>query len=91
MPLFLAIYCKYRYSMKVDEENIYTCNISVGVRLWFCLIDVGLQLVCIRAVCIDMILLGFKSVEELYPSPPLGVVSADTSQLPKEKKLHGQF
>ncbi len=38
-----------------------------------------------------MILLGFKSVEELYPSPPLGVDSADTSQLPKEKNFHGQF
>jgi hypothetical protein len=41
--------------------------------------------------CIDVIVLGFKSVEELYPSPPLGVDSADTSQLPKEKNLHGQF
>jgi hypothetical protein len=29
--------------------------------------------------CIDVIVLGFKSVEELYPSPPLGVDSADTS------------
>jgi hypothetical protein len=26
-----------------------------------------------------VIVLGFKSVEELYPSPPLGVDSADTS------------
>jgi hypothetical protein len=34
---------------------------------------------------------GFKSVEELYPSPPLEVDSADTSQLPKEKNLHGKF
>jgi hypothetical protein len=40
---------------------------------------------------IDVIVLGFKSVEELYPSPPLGVDIADTSQLPKEKNLHGQF
>jgi hypothetical protein len=38
-----------------------------------------------------MIVLGFKSLEELYPSPPLGVDSADTSQLSKEKNLHGQF
>ncbi len=29
--------------------------------------------------CIDVIVLGFKSVEELYPSPSLGVDSADTS------------
>ncbi len=41
--------------------------------------------------CIDVTVLGFKSVEELYPSPSLGVDSADTSQLPKDKKLHGQF
>jgi len=40
---------------------------------------------------IDVIKLGFKSVEELYPSPPLGIDSADTSQLPKEKNLHGKF
>ncbi len=38
-----------------------------------------------------MNVIGFKSVEELYPSPPLGVDSADTSQLPKEKNLHGHF
>jgi hypothetical protein len=41
--------------------------------------------------CIDEFVVGFKSVEELYPSSPLGVDSADTSQLPKEKHLHGQF
>jgi hypothetical protein len=41
--------------------------------------------------CIDVIVLGYKSVEELYPSPPLGADSADTSQLPKEKNLHVQF
>jgi hypothetical protein len=35
--------------------------------------------------CIDVIVLGLsKYVDELYPSPPLGVDSADTSQLPKE-------
>jgi hypothetical protein len=39
---------------------------------------------------IDVIVLGLKSVEELYPSPPLGVDNADISQLPKEKNLHGQ-
>ncbi len=41
--------------------------------------------------CIDDIVLGFKSVEDLYRSPPLGVDSADTSQLPKEKNLHRKF
>jgi hypothetical protein len=38
---------------------------------------------------IDVIVLEFKSVEELYPSLPLGVDSAYTSQLPKEKNFHG--
>ncbi len=37
--------------------------------------------------CIDVIALGFKSVEEMYTSPPLEVDSADTSQLPNEKNL----
>ncbi len=41
--------------------------------------------------CIDEFVLGFKSVEELYPSSPLGVDSANTSQLPKEKNLLGHF
>ena len=31
--------------------------------------------------CIDVIVLGLKSVEELYPTPPLGVDRADTYQL----------
>ncbi len=35
--------------------------------------------------CMDKFVIGFKSVEELYPSSPLRVDSADTSQLPKEK------
>ncbi len=30
---------------------------------------------------IHVIVLGLKSVEELYPSPPLGVDSADISQV----------
>ncbi len=37
---------------------------------------------------IDVIVLGFKSVEELYPSPPLEVDSANISQPPKEKNLN---
>jgi hypothetical protein len=37
--------------------------------------------------CNDKIVLGFKSIEEFYPSPALGVDSADISQLPKEKNL----
>ncbi len=41
--------------------------------------------------CNDVIVFGFKSVEKLYPSPQLGVDSADTSQLPKEKNLLGQL
>jgi hypothetical protein len=45
MPLFLYIDFIYRYSVEVDKEQIYiTCNISLGVCLWFCRLDVGLQL-----------------------------------------------
>jgi hypothetical protein len=42
--------------------------------------------------CIDEIGIGFKSADEFYPSPPLGVNSADTTQLPgKKKNFNGQF
>jgi hypothetical protein len=41
--------------------------------------------------CIDEFVIGFKSGEKLYPFSPLGVDSAVTSHLPKEKKLLGQF
>ncbi len=53
MPLFLDIYFIYRYTMEVDEEKIYTYNISVGICLWFYWLDVlgvGMQLGCIGAV-----------------------------------------
>ncbi len=39
--------------------------------------------------CLDKIVLGLKSEEELYPSPPFGDDSGDTSQPPKEKNLYG--
>jgi hypothetical protein len=74
MPLFLDIYCIYRYSMEVDEEQIYIQYFAWGCQLYWC----------------DCII-GFKSVEELYPFPPLGVDSADTSQLSKEKNLQGKL
>jgi hypothetical protein len=35
--------------MEVDEVKIDTYNISVGVCLWFCLLDVALKLGCIGA------------------------------------------
>jgi hypothetical protein len=66
--------------MEIDEEKNYTYNISVEVCLWFCRLDVGMQLGCIGAVGIVVTVLGFKSVEELYPSPLFGVDSADTSK-----------
>jgi hypothetical protein len=50
MPLLLDISYIYRYSMEVDKEKIYTYNISVGLCLWFCRLDVGLKIGCIRAV-----------------------------------------
>jgi hypothetical protein len=43
-----------------------------------------LQLGCIGAV-IDVIVLRFKSVEELYPSPPLGVDSVDIANCPRKR------
>ncbi len=47
MTLFLDINFIYRYSMEVDGEKIYTYNILVGACLWFCRLDVGLQLVAL--------------------------------------------
>jgi hypothetical protein len=87
MPLFLDIYSIYRYNVEVDEE-LYTI-----VRLGFaCGLSAGCGLESwMHWSCIDEIVIWFKSVEELYPSSPLRVDSADTSQLPKEKNLHGQF
>jgi hypothetical protein len=68
----------------VDEEQIYR------VCLWFCRLDVGFY--SLNALELYwLFVIGFKSVEELYPSSPLGVDSADTSQLPKEKNLLGQL
>jgi hypothetical protein len=80
MPLFLDIYFIYRYSTEVDEEKISMETVLLarcGLAVWM------------HWSCIDVIVLGLKSVEELYPSLPMGVDSADTSQLPKEKNLHG--
>jgi hypothetical protein len=52
MPLFLDIYFiyRYRYNMEVDEEQIDIYNISVGVCLSFCRLDVVLKLGCVGAV-----------------------------------------
>jgi hypothetical protein len=41
--------------------------------------------------CIDEIVIGVKSAEEFYLSPPLRVDSVDTNKLPKEKNFHGEF
>ncbi len=67
--------------MEVDEEKIDTYNISVRVCLWFCRLDVALKLGC----CIDVIVLGFKSVEELYPSPSLGVDRRTLANCPRRR------
>jgi hypothetical protein len=41
--------------MEVDKERIYnTCNISLWVCLWFCRLDVGLQLGYIGAVLMKL-------------------------------------
>jgi hypothetical protein len=75
--------------MEVDEEQIYIQYFACGLLV---VLSAGCGLEAwMHWSCIDVIVLGFQTVEELYPSPPLGVDSADTSQLPKEKNLHGQF
>jgi hypothetical protein len=76
--------------MEVDDEKIYTY-----VPYFVLGLLVVLSARCGHAPwmhwsCIDEIVLGFKSIEKLYPSPPLGVDSADTCQLPRENNLHGQ-
>ncbi len=74
--------------MEVDEEKIDTYNIFGWVLIVVLQARCGLE-AWMHWSWIDVIVLGFKSVEEQYPSPPLGIDSADTSQLPKEKNLHG--
>jgi hypothetical protein len=92
MPLFLDFYFtyRYRYNMEVERRRlIHTIYFDWGllvVLLAICGLKAWMQW-----SCIDVIVFGFKSVEELYPSPPLGADSEETSQLPKEKNLHGQF
>ncbi len=63
--------------MEVDEEQLYIQYFAWGLHV---VLSAGCGLVarCIGAVCIDEIVLGFQSVEELYSSPPLGVVRAVT-------------
>jgi hypothetical protein len=66
MPLFLDIYFICGYSMGVDEEKYNNLG-------WGLLVVSSAR--CRLAVwmhwsCIDVIVVGFKSVEELYPSPP---------------------
>ncbi len=71
--------------MEVDEEEIYIQHFARG----FFRLD-GLA-AWIHWNNIDEFVIEFKSIAELFPSPPLGVDSAATSQLAKEKNLLGQF
>jgi hypothetical protein len=77
MPLFFDIYFLNshigRYSIEVDEEQIYIQYFAWGL-LGVLLAGCGL-LAWMHWSCIDEFVVGFKSVEELYPSPPLGVDS----------------
>ncbi len=67
------IYISYRGTVWRLMRKFIHINISDEVCLWFCRLDV--------------IVLGFKSVEELYFSPQLGVYSADTiANCPCKKK-----
>jgi hypothetical protein len=79
MPLFLDIYFIYRcrYNTEVEEEKIDTYNISVLGLLVVLSASCGLE-PWMQWNCIDVNILGFKSVEELYPSSPLGGDSLDT-------------
>jgi hypothetical protein len=74
--------------MEVDREQILHTIFRLGFA--YCRLDGGV-LAWMLWSYIDEDLLGIKSLEELYPSPPLGVCIEDTSQLPKEKNLHGLF
>jgi hypothetical protein len=73
--------------MEVEKEQIYIQCFSWGLLV---VLSAGCGLAAwMHWSCIDELdtVLGFKSVEELYPSPPLGVDSADTRQLPKGEEF----
>ncbi len=52
--LFGYLIHRYRYNTEIDEEKVDTYNISVGVCLWFCRLDVFLKLGCSGAVLMWM-------------------------------------
>jgi hypothetical protein len=71
--------------MEVDEEKIETYNIWLGFA---CVLSARCGLAAlVQWSCIDVIVLGIKSAQELYPSPFLGVDSADTSQLSLGRRI----
>jgi hypothetical protein len=89
MPL-VFIFISYIGTVWRLIRSRFTSNISLEVCLWVCLLNVGSQLGCIRAVLVKLYL-GLRQLKKLYPSLLLGADSSDTSQLPKEKNFHGQF
>jgi hypothetical protein len=91
MQLFLDIYFLIHNTGTVlrDMRSRFTYNISLEGLLMVLSVGCGL-LAWMHWSCIDEFVTGFKTAEELYPSSPLGVDSADTSQLPKEKNLLGR-
>ncbi len=77
--------------MEVDEEKIDIYNISVWGLLVILSASCGLE-PWMQWSCIDVNVLGFKSVEELYPSPPLGVDSSDTiANCPRRRICRNNF
>ncbi len=89
MPLFLDIY----FILQVQYWGWWGADLHTIVWLGFAcglLAGCGLE-AWMHWSYVDEIVIGFKSVEEFFPSPPIGVDSADTSQLPKEKNFRGQF
>jgi hypothetical protein len=74
MPLFSDIFFTYRYSIEIDEEQIYRQYFAWGL---LGVLSAGCGLLAwMHWSFIGEFVVGFKSVEELYPSPPLGVESA---------------
>ncbi len=71
--------------MEVVKEQIY-----IQYLVWGPIVLAGCGLAAwMHWSWTDEIVLGFKIIEELYPSLQLGVDSVDTSQM--QKNWHGQF
>ncbi len=76
------------YSIEVDEVQIYIKHFARGFLVDVVVLSAGSGLAAwMHWSCIDEFVIGFKSVEELYPSSPLGVNtnSATPANCPRRK------